>query len=306
LINGNNKLRMASAEPLPYGRDSISNTLRGGDRVQLSLTKLFTSLITAGTLLTSAQAAEYVRYEQNGNVYWGELVGSAIHQLRDAPYLDATHTGEIVEQASVSLKAPVDPSLVVMTALNFRSHISGEPAAYPGLFVVPANSIIGPEEAMIIPSDSNNFHYEAEAIVVIGKRAENVSIQDARDYIFGVTAGNDGSARDWQSADLQWTRAKGSKTFNSVGPVLVTGLNPNALKIEGRLNGEVRQGENTSDMLFNFDYMVSYISRYFVLEPGDIVWSGTMGTTRQMVHGDVYEVEVEGVGVLRTPIVKAQ
>lgn len=252
----------------------------------------------------SAQAAEYVRFEQNGAIHWGELMGSTVHQLTDAPYLGGTHTGQTFEQSSVTLKAPVDPDLVVMTALNFRSHISGEPAAYPGLFIVPSGSIIGPDEAIIIPTETKNFHYEAEAVIVIGKRADNVSIEDAPDYIFGVTAGNDGSARDWQGADLQWTRAKGSKTFNTVGPKLVTGLNPNNLQITGRLNGEVRQGENTSDMLYNFDFMVSYISRYFTLEPGDIIWSGTMGTTRPMVPGDVYEVEVEGVGILRNPAVR--
>jgi 2-keto-4-pentenoate hydratase/2-oxohepta-3-ene-1,7-dioic acid hydratase in catechol pathway len=271
-----------------------------------SFNKLVAGLLVSGAIAASAQAAEFVRYEQNGVISWGELQGTTIHQLTDAPYLGGTHTGQTVAESAVMLKAPVDPELVVMTALNFRSHITGEPAAYPGLFVVPANSIIGPEEAMVIPADSNNFHYEAEAIVVIGKHAENVALEDARDYIFGVTAGNDGSARDWQGADLQWTRAKGSKTFNAVGPKIVTGLNPNELKIEGRLNGEVRQGENTSDMLYNFDYMVSYISHYFVLEPGDIIWSGTMGRTREMVGGDSYEVEVEGVGILRTPIVKAK
>jgi 2-keto-4-pentenoate hydratase/2-oxohepta-3-ene-1,7-dioic acid hydratase in catechol pathway len=252
----------------------------------------------------SANAAEYVRFEQNGNIHWGELISGTIHQLSDAPYLGGTATGQTFAEGSVTLKAPVDPELVVMTALNFRSHISGEPAEYPGLFIVPASSIIGPDEAIVIPTETRNFHYEAEAVVVIGKRADNVSVEDARDYIFGVTAGNDGSARDWQGADLQWTRAKGSKTFNTVGPKLVTGLDPNNLQITGRLNGEVRQGENTSDMLYNFDYMVSYISRYFTLEPGDIVWSGTMGTTRPMVPGDVYEVEVEGVGILRNPAVQ--
>ncbi len=266
--------------------------------------KLSAGLLVSMALAASAQAAEYVRYEQNGAISWGELQGDTIHQLSDAPYLNGTHTGQTVAKSAVTMKAPVDPELVVMTALNFRSHLTGEPAEYPGLFIVPASSIIGPDEAMIIPSDTSSFHYEAEAIVVIGKRADNVSVEDASDYIFGTTAGNDGSARDWQGADLQWARAKGSKTFNSVGPVLVTGVDYNNVKIEGRLNGEVRQGENTSDMLFNFDYMVSYISRYFTLEPGDIVWSGTMGRTRELVPGDVYEVEVEGVGILRTPMEK--
>lgn len=245
----------------------------------------------------------YVRFEQDGVVRWGHLAGETIHPMTDAPYLGGTMVqGESVPLNSVKLKAPADPVNVYMTALNFRSHISGEPASYPGIFIVPATSIIGPEEEMLKPTDTNSFHYEAEAVVVIGRDCVNVSVEEAPDCIFGVTAGNDGSARDWQGADTQWTRAKGSRTFNAVGPHLVTGLDPNNLEIEGRLNGERRQGENTSDMLFNFDYMVSYISKYFELRAGDLIWSGTMGTTRAMQPGDVYEVEIEGIGILRTPI----
>jgi 2-keto-4-pentenoate hydratase/2-oxohepta-3-ene-1,7-dioic acid hydratase in catechol pathway len=247
----------------------------------------------------------YVRFEQNGTVHWGHLAGEVIHPMTDAPYLNGRMTGESVPLASVKLKAPVDPSLVVMTALNFRSHLGNrEPAEYPGLFIVPANSIVGPDEDMIKPADSNNFHYEAEAVVVIGRRAENVPVERAHEYVFGVTAGNDGSARDWQSADLQWTRAKGSRTFNSVGPHLVTGLNYGDLMITGRLDGEVVQGERTSDMIFSIDEMVSYISRYMTLEPGDLIWTGTMGVTRRWDPGKVFEVELEGVGVLRNRLVE--
>ncbi|MDT8427620.1 MAG: fumarylacetoacetate hydrolase family protein [Pseudomonadales bacterium] len=275
------------------------------------LYKRFSGLVLSSlclTLLAGPVSAQdhYVRYEQNGEVSWGRLTDTTIHQLSDAPYLGGTPTGVHVDTSQVMLKAPVDPDLVVMTALNFRSHIRGEPASYPGLFIVPAGSIIGPQEDIIRPADSTNLHYEAELVVVIGKRADNVSEEDAHDYVFGVSAGNDVSERNWQSADLQWTRAKGSKTFNVVGPTLVTGLDYKNLEISGRLNGEERQRENSSDMLFGIDHMVSYISRYFVLEPGDLIWSGTMGTTRAMEPGDVYEVEVEGVGVLSNKVVQGK
>src|SRR5690606_7335692 len=164
----------------------------------------------------------YVRFEQNGTVRWGHPAGETIHPLTDAPYLGGTMVpGEALSVGSVTLKAPVDPRNVYMTAFHFRSHITGEPAEYPGIFMVPAESIIGPEEDIIRPPDSNNFHYEAELVVVIGRDADNVSVEDAPNYIFGVTAGNDGSERDWQANDTQWVRAKGSKTFNAVGPVLV-------------------------------------------------------------------------------------
>ena len=246
----------------------------------------------------------YVRYEEAGAISWGELDGSTIHQLSDAPYLGGTRTGRTSMQSAVTMKAPVDPTLVFMTALNFRSHISGEPAEYPGLFTVPASSIIGPGENIVRPPESQNLHYEAEMVVVIGKRAVNVSPEEAPDYIFGVSAGNDVSERAWQFRDIQWVRAKGSRTFNAVGPVLVAGLDYTNLQIEGRLNGEVRQEENSSDLIFDMNHMVSYVSKYFTLEPGDLIWSGTMGSTRAMEPGDVYEVEIEGVGILRNQVVQ--
>ena len=128
----------------------------------------------------------------------------------------------------------------------------------------------------------------------------------AHEYVFGVTAGNDVSERDWQSADIQWTRAKGSKSFNAVGPVLVEGLDYTNRMIVGRLNGEERQRQTSADMVFDVNYMVSYVSRYFVLEPGDLIWSGTMGSTQAMEPGDVYEVEIEGVGILRNRVVQGR
>jgi 2-keto-4-pentenoate hydratase/2-oxohepta-3-ene-1,7-dioic acid hydratase in catechol pathway len=270
------------------------------------------TLFAAVVLATVAEAQQgvqrYVRFDQNGTVRWGHLAGETIHPLTDAPYLGGTMVqGESIPLSSVTLKAPVDPKNVIMTAFNFRSHLGGgEPAEYPGLFIVPASSIVGPEEDMIKPADTSNFHYEAEMVVVIGRRADNISVEDASDYIFGVSAGNDGSARDWQSADLQWVRAKGSKTFNAVGPHLVTGLDYTNLDIEGRLEGERVQGENTSDLLFPMDEMVSYISKYITLEPGDLVWTGTMGSTRRWSPGQIFEVEVEGVGILRNRLVEGQ
>ncbi len=271
------------------------------------------SIIAAG-LVTSALLAgvagaqtQYVRYSVNGgDISWGVLEGSTIHQLSDAPYLDGTRTGRTVERSGVKLEAPVDPKLVLMTAFNFRSHISGEPAEYPGMFIVPSNSIVGPEDPIVMPGDATSLHYEAELVSVVGKRAENVSLEDAPDYIFGVTAGNDVSERVWQANDIQWVRAKGARGFNAVGPVLVTGLDRTNLEIVGRHNGEERQRGNSSDLVFNMAHMLSYISKYITLEPGDLIWSGTMGSTQAMQPGDTYEIEVDGVGVLSNRVVQGK
>jgi 2-keto-4-pentenoate hydratase/2-oxohepta-3-ene-1,7-dioic acid hydratase in catechol pathway len=268
-----------------------------------------TCVVVAGVVASTAEAQSvqrFVRYEQGGATSWGELVGQTIHQLSDAPYLGGSRTGQTVSSSAVTLKAPVDPTQIFMTAFNFRSHISGEPAEYPGLFLVPPSSIIGHEESIVRPPDSQNLHYEAEMVLVVGREATNVSPEDAHEYVFGVSAGNDVSERSWQRDDIQWSRAKGSRTFNAVGPHLVTGLDYGNLEIEGRHNGERVQGENTADLIFSLDHMLSYISRYFTLYPGDLIWTGTMGSTRAMAPGDTYEVEIEGIGVLRNTVVQGR
>ncbi len=139
-------------------------------------------------------------------------------------------------------------------------------------------------------------------VLVVGKKAVNVPREGASEYIFGVTAGNDISERDWQRDDLQWFRAKASDTFGPVGPVLVRGLDYNDLLLETRVNGELRQSERTRDLLFNVETIVSYVSRYVTLLPGDIIFTGTPGSTQAMEPGDWVEVELEGVGILRNPI----
>ncbi|MEJ6726676.1 MAG: fumarylacetoacetate hydrolase family protein [Emcibacteraceae bacterium] len=267
-------------------------------------------VITSLLIVSSASAERYVRYEENGIVSWGELVDGTIHQLSDAPYLSGSRTGAKHIEGSVILKAPVNPKLSFMTAFNYSDHkketfgITKDTKKQPGLFTVPVSSIIGPEDNMVRPFGTTNFHYEAEMVVVIGKKAENVSLENAGDHIFGITIGNDGSERDWQASDIQWTRAKGSKNFNPVGPHLVTGLDYTDLNIEGRHNGIKSQGANSSGMIFNFNYMVHYISKYFTLEPGDVIWSGTMGDTGPMRPGDTYSITVDGIGTLNSKLVQ--
>jgi 2-keto-4-pentenoate hydratase/2-oxohepta-3-ene-1,7-dioic acid hydratase in catechol pathway len=167
---------------------------------------------------------------------------------------------------------------------DYKSHIADRniaPAVEPGVFWKPVSSITGPETDIVLPPGSSDVHYEAELVLVIGKKAHHVSRADAAKYIFGVTAGNDVSERNWQKNDLQWFRAKGSDTFAALGPCIVQGLDYNDLLVQSRLNGEVRQSQRTSDLIFPVDLIVSYIT------------------------GDIIEIEVEGVGVLRNRIARA-
>jgi 2-keto-4-pentenoate hydratase/2-oxohepta-3-ene-1,7-dioic acid hydratase in catechol pathway len=162
-------------------------------------------------------------------------------------------------------------------------------------------------EHIVIPKDSPGpVHFEAELVVVIGKTTRKVSKEEALDHVFGVTCGNDVSERYWQNdpenKDVQWWRAKGADTFGPVGPYIATGLNPDDLLMTLRLNGEVMQQERTDHLIHDVATMVSYISRYVTLQPGDLIFTGTPGETSAIEPGDVVEVELEGVGVLRNPV----
>jgi 2-keto-4-pentenoate hydratase/2-oxohepta-3-ene-1,7-dioic acid hydratase in catechol pathway len=252
--------------------------------------------------VTNAQRAivQYVRYSQAGATSYGILEGDTIRQLRGDLFANPAPTGRTVKLADVKLLAPCEPSKVIAAGLNYRSHLGTRaPAAYPGFFAKYPTSIVGHEENILIPADAKNVHYEGELVVVIGKRAKDVPAGQSASYIFGVTAGNDVSERDWQGADLQWFRAKAADTFGPLGPAIVTGLNYNDLLLQTRLNGEVVQTERTKDLIFNVDTLVTYLSKYITLLPGDVIFTGTPQTTKAFKAGDVIEVEVEGVGVLR-------
>ena len=139
-------------------------------------------------------------------------------------------------------------------------------------------------------------------MIVIGKRARKVSPGEAMQYVLGVTCGNNVSARDWQKNDVQWWRAKGSDTFGPCGPWIVSGINYGDLLLTVRVNGQVKQQQRTRDLVFGVAEIVSFASQYVTLEPGDLIYTGTPGTTTQIKPGDVVEVDLEGVGVLKNPV----
>jgi len=254
--------------------------------------------------LTSVSARQavtkYVRYSAAGVTSYGILEGDQIRELKGDLFASPAPTGRQVPLASVKLLPPCDPKKVIAVGLNYKTHLGERPAAeYPGLFAKYPTSIIAHGENIVIPPDARNVHYEGELVVVIGKRAKNVDVKTAKSYVFGVTIGNDVSERDWQKQDLQWFRAKASDTFGPMGPSIVTGLNYDDLLLQTKLNGEVVQSQRTKDLIFDVATIVSYLSKYVTLEPGDVIFSGTPGTTRAFKPGDTIEVEIEGIGTLR-------
>jgi 2-keto-4-pentenoate hydratase/2-oxohepta-3-ene-1,7-dioic acid hydratase in catechol pathway len=260
-------------------------------------------VLAVGASAFAQDVTKYVRYEHDGATSYGVLEGETIHQLGGNVFESPERTGVTVALGDVTLLPPSEPKKVVAAGLNYRSHLGGAtPAEYPGLFDKHATSLIGHEAEITYYEDATNLHFEGEMVLIIGKVTRNVSVEDAPDHIFAVAPGNDISERVWQSNDLQWFRAKGADTFGPVGPVMARGVDYNDLLLQTRVNGEVLQSQRTRDLLFDSAYLVSYASRYVTLEPGDMIYTGTPGATSAMQPGDVVEIELENVGVLRNTI----
>lgn len=251
-----------------------------------------------------AESQRYARYSADGANSYGRVDGERIRQLSAAPWLGGQETGSVVNLDDVELLAPAEPGKVFAVGYNYMSHRGDrELPAHPPIFLKLPSTITGPDTEIVYPDGATDLHYEAELVVVIGKRASKISPDQASDVVFGITAGNDVSERVWQANDLQWFRAKASDTFGPLGPTIVTDLNYNDLLVQSRLNGETMQSQRSRDFIHNVEAIISHISQSATLEPGDIIYTGTPGTTSAMQPGDVIEIDVEGVGVLRNRVV---
>ncbi len=264
----------------------------------------------AGATMLNAQGPQmggkrFVRFRKDSTVSYGVLEGDTVRAVR-GDLFNYKEGGSKHKLSEVKLLRPCDPPKILAVGLNYKSHLGTRtPPRNPEIFYKPTSCLQDPEEPIVIPSGAKNVHYEGELVIVIGKKASNVSAAQARDAIFGVTCGNDVSERDWQNGpekDLQWWRAKGADTFGPLGPVIVTGIDYANLLLQTRLNGEVVQKQSTSDLLFDCPTIVSFASKYVTLYPGDVIYTGTPDTTRKMKPGDVVEVDIEGIGILRNKV----
>ena len=247
-----------------------------------------------------------MRYRKDAGVHYGILEGDRLRQLEGSPLETRQTTGTIHRLSEVRTLVPCEPRQILAVGRNYRSHLKGRSApSRPEIFYKPFNSLQNPGSSILIPAEANEVHLEGELVVVIGRTARNVSLEQAESSIFALTCGNDVSARGWQRGpdqDLQWWRAKGCDTFGPVGPVMVQGLDHRSLQLQTRLNGRVVQQQTTADLIFDCATVVSYVSRYLTLSPGDLIFTGTPGATDWLTPGDVVEVEIEGIGVLSNPV----
>ena len=272
---------------------------------QLLATVVALMLTSNLSLAGEAQITRYVRFQTKGEIAFGIVEGDRVRQLDGDLFAEFRPTDRMHKLSDVKVLVPTEPSKVLAAAVNYRSHGGGTGPEEPQLFFKPASCLIANGEKIVIPKESTNVHYEAELVIVIGKRAKNVPKAKALEYVLGVTCGNDVSERDWQGKDIQWWRAKGADTFGPCGPYIVAGLDYDNLLVQLRLNGEVKQKERTANMVFSVSEIVSFVSRHCTLEPGDLIFTGTPGQTANLKPGDVVEVEIEGVGVLKNPVVAA-
>ena len=214
--------------------------------------------------------------------------------------------GRAYEIGEVAILAPAEPSKVVCVGLNYLLHakeLKMDLPTEPIIFLKPPTAVIGPGADIVMPPSSSQVDYEGEVAVVIGRRCRGVRAGKAEEYILGNSNFNDVTARDLQRRDGQWTRAKSFDTFAPLGPYVVE-ADPSSLAIETRVNGRVRQSSNTSDLIFSIPELVEFISGIMTLLPGDVIATGTPPGVGSLSAGDLVEVEVEGLGTLRNPVVR--
>lgn len=259
----------------------------------------------------------FIRFTREGRTAYGRLDENTVHELKEPPFQAIEPTGRSYPLSEIRLLTPCEPSKVVAVGLNYASHrkhvekeegifvtVTGKPAAAdrPVVFAKFPSSLIPHEADIVFPPEATNVHFEGELALVIGKPAKAVSVADAHKHVFGVTVCNDLVDREWLLGDLQWFRAKGADGFGPIGPAIVTGLDYGKLKLETRVNGEIRQSSSTSELVYSPNFLLSYISQYVTLMPGDVVFTGTPGQTQQVRKGDLIEVDIEQVGTLRNRV----
>ena len=256
------------------------------------------------------------RFARNGDISYGLVQGGSddlselqLAPLQAHPLFDPTPTGEVIALSSVRLLAPVQPINVVCIGKNYADHVAemkdltGGPTDVPTVFLKPATSVIGPGDPVRLPAGVGRVDHEAELAVVIGKPARDLTPDNALAHVWGYTAANDVTARDQQKSDAQWTRGKGHDTFCPLGPWTATDLDPADLRVRCEVDEVLRQDGRTRDLLHDVPAVLSFITSFMTLLPGDVVLTGTPAGVGPLEPGQTVSVEVEGIGTLTNPVV---
>lgn len=249
---------------------------------------------------------KYVRFERPEGPCWGVVKGNEVLTLSKPPYEELDYDGGRFPLNQCKLLAPCEPTKIVCVGKNYAEHaweMGAEPPGFPVLFLKAPNALNRPEGAIHAPDFVARLDYEGELAVVIKRRAKGVKAKAISDYVLGYTCLNDVTARDVQQHDGQWTRGKSMDGFCPVGPFVVDDVDPSSLRLETRLNGKVVQQGNTADFITPVGELIEFITAAMTLEPGDVVTTGTPAGIGPMIPGDVVEVDIEGVGILKNQVI---
>jgi len=259
----------------------------------------------------------YCRFQSASGPAWGmvesiegkEVITRILTMPEDPSSFAVTTTGGHLTAIPIpmaKLLAPVMPSKIIGVGRNYKDHakeLGNEPPAELLTFLKPPSTVIAPGATIVLPKLSERVDYEGELGVVIGRRCRNVADgEDVTPYIRGYTCVNDVTARDLQHKDAQWTRAKGFDTFCPVGPIVSDEVDPSAVQVETKLNGETKQRGSTKDFIFPVATVIREVSRVMTLLPGDLITTGTPAGVGPMKPGDVVEVTIPGIGTLKNPV----
>jgi 2-keto-4-pentenoate hydratase/2-oxohepta-3-ene-1,7-dioic acid hydratase in catechol pathway len=257
----------------------------------------------------------WVRFSRDGVTSYGSLDGDAITEISGEPWAGSSPTGRTHRLSDVKLQVPVIPRTFYCAGINYASHIRemahkrGVEPVFPEKADIgyrANNALIAHNEPVVIPHHAPpKVNYEGELVVIIGKQVKHLTEATAMSCVFGYTIGNDVSERTWQRGDRTFWRGKNTDTFKPMGPWIETGVDLDAMETTIRVNGREDLRFKTNDMIFGIAHYIATITKYLTLYPGDVIWMGTDGTSPDLVDGDVVEVELTGIGVLRNPFVRA-
>lgn len=259
---------------------------------------------------------KWLRYSVDGETFQGYLAEKTLHAVSAPPWGEWRELGIEHKINEVKIEVPVIPPTFYAAGLNYVKHIMevaesrGEKPLIPATADIgyrAVNALIADQEEVIIPVDAGEkIHYEAELVVVIGKKIKNVSEQDALSAVFGYTIGNDVSERDWQKTDRTFFRSKNSDTFKPMGPWIETNFDIGHAKTRVKVNGIQTIEFDTKAMLFDVSTFISRTSKYVTFFPGDVIWMGTDGTSPNIRDGDKVEIEITGLGTLTNTFSKPE
>jgi 2-keto-4-pentenoate hydratase/2-oxohepta-3-ene-1,7-dioic acid hydratase in catechol pathway len=242
-----------------------------------------------------------VRFAHEGSEHYGILEGNEVRLASGSPFDRLVPGSRTLPLSKVALLAPCSPSKALCIGLNYRDHaieFNLPIPTTPVVFIKPSTCVPAPGGLIEKPAMSARLDYEAELVVVIGKKARHVPAEKAADYILGYTCGNDVTARDLQPKDGQWTVAKSFDTFLPFGPWIETELDPGTVGVRAILNGVEKQRSSTANLIFPVPELVAYLSEVMTLLPGDIIMTGTPSGVGPMNSGDEIVIDIEGIGRL--------